>query len=80
MNGWIDLTNYAIAVAGMMVVTLGLFMSIFSRYQEKWSRSFFVILFSLLIAYVGCDLLSQISLVLLGPLAASEGLFLRQPE
>ncbi len=70
MNGWIDLTNYAIAVAGMMVVTLGLFMSIFSRYQEKWSRSFFVILFSLLIAYVGCDLLSQISLVLLGPLAA----------
>ena len=53
-----------------MVVLLGLIMSIFSRYQEKWNRSFFIILFSLLIAYVGFDLLSQISLVLLGPSAA----------
>ncbi len=70
MNDWIDFTNYSTAVAGMMVVLLGLLMSIFSRYQEKWNRSFFVILFSLLIAYVGCDLLSQISLVLLSPPAA----------
>ncbi len=67
MNGWIDLANYGIAIAGMMVVLLGLLMCVFSRYQEQWNRKFFVILFSLLIAYVGCDLLSQISLVLLGP-------------
>ncbi len=70
MNDWIDLINYGIAVAGMMVVLLGLLMSIFSRHQNKWTRRFFIILFSLLIAYVGCDLLSQISLVLLGPSAA----------
>ena len=43
MNNWIDLTNYGIAVAGMMVALLGLLMSIFSRYQEKWNRRFFVI-------------------------------------
>ena len=67
MNNWIDLTNYGIAVAGMMVALLGLLMSIFSRYQEKWNRRFFVILFSLLIAYVVCDLSSQVSLILLGP-------------
>lgn len=70
MNNWIDLTNYGIAVAGMMVALLGLLMSIFSRYQEKWNRRFFVILFSLLIAYVVCDLSSQVSLILLGPHAA----------
>lgn len=70
MNGWIDLTNYGIAVSGLMVVLLGLLMSVFSRYQEKWNRRFFVVLFSLLIAYVACDLLSQISLILLGPTAA----------
>ncbi len=70
MSGWIDLTNYGIAVAGLMVVLLGLLMSIFSRYQEKWTRRFFIILFSVLIAYVGCDLLGQITLVLLGPPAA----------
>lgn len=70
MNNWIDLTNYGIAVAGMMVALLGLLMSIFSRYQEEWNRRFFVILFSLLIAYVVCDLSSQASLILLGPHAA----------
>ncbi len=70
MNGWIDLTNFGIAVSGMMVVLLGLLMSVFSRYQEKWNRRFFVLLFSLLIAYVGCDLLGQITLLLLGPSAA----------
>ena len=70
MSGWIDLTNYGIAVAGLMVVLLGLLMSIFSRYQEKWTRRFYIILFSVLIAYVGCDLLGQITLLLLGPPAA----------
>ena len=70
MNSWIDLTNYGIAFAGLMVVLLGLIMSIFGRHQEKWNRSFFIVLFSLLIVYVGFDLLSQISLVMLGPPAA----------
>lgn len=70
MNSWIDLTNYGIAVSGLMVVLPGLLMSIFSRYLEKWNRSFFVILYFLLISYVGCDLLGQIALLLLGPPAA----------
>ncbi len=60
MNSWIDLTNYGIAFAGLMVVLLGLIMSIFGRHQEKWNRSFFIVLFSLLIVYVGFALLSQI--------------------
>ena len=38
MDNWIDLTNYGIAVAGLMVVLMGLIMSIFSRYQEEWDR------------------------------------------
>ena len=70
MNNWIDLTNYGIAVAGLMLVMMGLLMSFCSRYQEKWNQRFFIILFSLLIAYVGFDLLSQISLALLGAPAA----------
>ncbi len=70
MNSWIDLTNFGIAVAGLMVALLGLLMSIFSHYQEKWNRRFFVILFSLLIAYVSFALLDQITLLLLGPPAA----------
>jgi len=34
MDNWIDLANYGIAVAGLMVVLMDLIMSIFSRYQE----------------------------------------------
>ena len=30
MDNWIDLTNYGIAVAGLMVVLMGLIMSIYS--------------------------------------------------
>ncbi len=71
MIHWVDICNFGIAVAGLMVVLLGLLMSIFSRYQGKWNKRFFIILFALLIAYVSCDLLSQISLVLLGASAAS---------
>jgi hypothetical protein len=70
MKDWIDLTNFGFAVSCLMVVLLGLFMSIFSRHQEAWTRRFFILLFSLLIAYVGCDLLCQITLLLFGPPAA----------
>ncbi len=70
MDNWIDLINYGIAVAGLMVVLMGLIMSIFSRYQEEWDRKFFIILFSFLIAYVSFDLLSQFSLTMLGEPAA----------
>lgn len=70
MDNWIDLTNYGIAVAGLMVVLMGLIMSIFSRYQEEWDWKFFIILFSFLIAYVSFDLLSQFSLTMLGESAA----------
>ena len=65
MTNWIDITNFGLAVAGLMVALLGLIMTVFSRYQAQWSRRFFLLLFSLLIAYVVSDLLSQISLELL---------------
>lgn len=71
MDNWIDLTNYGIAVAGLMVVLMGLIMSIFSRYQEKWNQIFFIRLFSFLTIYVSFDLLSQISLTMFDAPAAS---------
>ena len=70
MNNWVDFNNYGIAAAGLMVALLGLLMSIFSRHQEKWDRNFFIILFTFLLAYAFFDLLSQFSLILLGPYGA----------
>ena len=70
MDNWIDLANYGMTVAGLMVVLMGLIMSIFGRYQGEWNRRFFIVLFSFLIVYVGFDLLSQISLAMFGASAA----------
>ena len=64
MTDWIDLTNFGIACAGLIVAIIGLILTMASPYMENVSRGFFMILFSLLIAYISSDLISQISLVM----------------
>ncbi|MBR1855127.1 MAG: histidine kinase [Lachnospiraceae bacterium] len=66
MTNWIDLVNFAVAVGGLIVVLMGFILALTTPYMERWSRRFFLIFFVLLIAYVSSDLVSQISLVLLG--------------
>ena len=39
MDNWIDLTNYGIAVAGLMVVLMGLIMSIYSLCNQDPKRA-----------------------------------------
>ena len=63
----IDLVNFAAAVTGLVIVLLGLFFTLAVSYLEKWTRSFFIVLFSVAAAYVVSDLLSQVSLLFLGP-------------
>lgn len=64
---WIDLVNFAFATGGLMVAALGLILSRAVSYLEHRTRDFFIVFFSLIIAYIACDLMAQISLVLLGP-------------
>lgn len=66
MMDWIDLLNFALVVAGLTVVLLGMVMSRSVPYLDGWTRRFFTVFFGLLGAYVGSDLLSQISLQWLG--------------
>ena len=70
MTNWIDIMNFGFVAAGTAVVLLGLLMAAASRHQERWSRRFFITLFALLLVYVAADLISQISLALLGAEAA----------
>lgn len=63
----IDLVNFAAAVTGLVIVLLGLFFTLAVSYLEKWTRSFFIVLFSVAAVYVVSDLLSQVSLLFLGP-------------
>ena len=63
----IDLVNFSAAAAGLVIVLLGLFFTLAVSYLEPWTRRFFVVLFTVAAAYVLSDLLSQISLLFLGP-------------
>ena len=67
MTDWIDLTNFGIVCSGLIVAIIGLILTMASPYMEKVSRGFFMEFFPLLIAYIFSDLISQISLVMLGP-------------
>ena len=55
-----DTINFAISVAGLVVCILGLIMAITGSAPEKRTKRYFVTFFSLLIAYVAANLLSQI--------------------
>ena len=63
----IDITNFAITIAGITVSVLGLILTIFSRNVDIFNRHFFICTFSIIIAYTISDIISQISLVFLGP-------------
>jgi signal transduction histidine kinase len=67
MIGAIDLVNFSAAVTGFVIVLLGLFFTLTVSYLERWTRRFFIVLFSVAAAYVVSDLLSQVSLLFLGP-------------
>lgn len=67
MNNAIDLINFSAAVTGLVIALLGLFFTLAMKSLEKWTRRFFVALFSVAAAYVASDLLSQVSLIFLGP-------------
>ena len=66
LMSWIDLINFAVAIGGMMVVLMGLNLTLVTPYMERWNRRFFLVLFTLLTAYISADLIEQVSLVLLG--------------
>lgn len=66
MNEWVDYVNFAAAAGGFAVTLLGLLFSLSIPFIERWTRWFFTALFALLSAYVASDIISQISLEILG--------------
>lgn len=67
MPDMIDMINFAIAVSGITVSVLGLTLAMVLQYGKGQIRRFFLFVFAVLIAYTVSDLISQISLVFLGP-------------
>ena len=56
MENWIYLTNFGVAVSGLVISLIGLILSLTVQYTEKGYRRFFVLIFSVLIAYVSSNL------------------------
>ena len=66
MNQRDDLINFAFVIGGLVVTLLGSLLNMSIPYIERWTRRFFAVLFTLLTAYVVSDIVSQISLEILG--------------
>jgi signal transduction histidine kinase len=58
--------NLAAASAGIVAALFGLLLALMARYVERWERWYFCATFSLLLAYIGSDLVAQVALVFLG--------------
>ena len=67
MTDCIDLMNYGVVCAGLIVAIIGLFLTLSTPYMEKTNRRFFKIFFFLLFAYISSDLIGQLSLIMSGP-------------
>ena len=59
MSNWITVVNFSIPVAGLMIVLFGLVMTISSRYADKATRRFLMLLFVVLALYLGSNILSM---------------------
>ena len=62
----IDFANLAIVSAGLTFSALGLTFTLLIHSMERVTRLFFILLFSILIAYVASNFVSQVSLALFG--------------
>lgn len=61
MMSSIDLANYAIEVSGFVISVLGLLLVFFFRQTDRKSRSFFLIIFLLLVGYTASAIICQLS-------------------
>ncbi|MBO5552221.1 MAG: histidine kinase [Lachnospiraceae bacterium] len=62
----IDMINFSIAITGITIALMGLILTNHIGYMERWTRTFFILLFTILFIYEASDLVSQISLEFLG--------------
>ena len=61
MYNWVDITNFTVAISGLLLAVLGVFINLITPYAEKWNRRFYMVFFSILIAYIASDIIEQIS-------------------
>ena len=63
MIDWMDLVNFAMGVAGLVLTSLGLILSIACRPLERWTRGYFIAIFSVLIVYTAAVTIDNFALI-----------------
>ena len=66
MYTWTDIINFTVAISGLLLAILGLFLNLITPYAERWNRRFYMVFFLFLIAYIASDIIEQISFYFLG--------------
>ena len=66
MSNWTDITNFTVAISGLLLAILGLVLNLITPYAERWNRRFYMVFFPILIAYIASDIIEQISYCFLG--------------
>ena len=60
----ITIINYTILIAGLVISLSGLVFTLAIRQFDKWNRHFFISLFSILVIYLGFELLTTFAMML----------------
>ena len=66
MYNWIDITNFTVAISGLLLAILGLVLNLNTPFSERWNHRFYIVFFMILIAYIASDIIEQISFYFLG--------------
>jgi len=60
---WMDLVNLTMGVAGLMLTSLGLVLSLACRPMERWTRGYFIANFAILIVYTAAVTVDNFALL-----------------
>ena len=63
MIAWMDLVNLTMGVAGLMLTSLGLVLSLACRPMERWTRGYFIANFAILIVYTAAVTVDHFALL-----------------
>ena len=55
MNNWIDIVNFSVDTAALMLMIVGVISIVIGRSMDRWSRRFFGVLFTVLLLYIGSN-------------------------
>lgn len=61
MSNWIEIANFSVDTAALMLMSIGVLSVVMNRSMDRWSRRFFGVMFTALLLYNSSDFLAVLS-------------------